>query len=250
MENNMSNLLNNLDTEYLKYKSDRLKVYDKNYYHYQDIIINTTYSNNKFLCLKQQKIRYVIVDGLHKIKLYLKDSDIIDMIIKLPPLFFDLLIASFYKLYSNIGNNFYFSINGVQYKFLGLPFSEKEQQSFGFDLETKADFPITFGDLVILINLILAKEKAAMDLAISPSFNRLQRQLAKYISLSKFYRDGDAVVKKYLEEINYDVTKDNIYAVYFNDWKQREIDRKFNNILLFEKSLFDDKITLGNPSNA
>ncbi|KYQ01862.1 hypothetical protein OWP15_11565 [Bacillus paranthracis] len=239
------NLLINMDKEYQKIKSSGQK-YNQSYYHYQEVEFDNSYSNNSFLCLKQGKIKFLIVEEVDRIKLHLTDADIIDLISKLEKELFDILINSFYMLYENVGVDFQFTVNAIRYTCLGLKFSDKERRMvFNKQIETKADFAINFEDLVNLINLILAKEHFAEELTTRNSLDRIKRQLVKYISLSKFYRDADEDSKKYLQQIGYDINSDDVFSVYQKPWLQSKIDKKFNEIKLFENYHTYGKITLG-----
>ncbi|WP_226701144.1 hypothetical protein [Priestia aryabhattai] len=230
------NFLNNLDVEYRNFNTQGEKLYDRGYYHYQQVNFKDSYSNSTFWCLKQRKTRFIIVEELHNVKLYLTDADIIELITDLEIEVFNMLIESFHQLYLGYGEEFSFRIGEEEYSTLGLKFSEDEKKFyFSSQIETKADVLISFEDLVYLLNLILAKEEAAMNLTKEISFNRSKRQLAKYIVLSKFYRNEDKVCEEYLKEINYNYELPDIRSVYNNDRKQRHIDRKFNDEKIFEK---------------
>ncbi|USK34719.1 hypothetical protein LIT25_05015 [Bacillus sp. F19] len=230
------NLLTNIDEEYKKIKNDGRIGFDENYHHYRKIKFNNSYSSNAFWCLKQKKMKFIIEEEIDKIKLYLTDADIIDLIIKLDEEYYNMIIKSFYNLYIESGQEFLFSVSDINYTTLGLKFTDKERLKFNKQIETKADFCINFEDLVNLVNLIIAKEKYAMELAHAPSFNRVKRQLAKFISLANFYKYNDDVSKKYLQKIGYKISATEIYSVYsINDWNQSKIDIKFNNNEEFEK---------------
>ncbi|PGE10200.1 hypothetical protein COM54_15520 [Bacillus toyonensis] len=238
------NLLKEMDEEYKRLKTDG-QIYAYNYYHYHNIKIHNEYSSNSFLCLKQIKVKFLIVEEIDKIKLYLTDADIIDLIIKLEQKLFDMLLNSFYQLYTGLSNDFKFTINDIEYISSGLHFSNSDKiMYFNTQIETKADFDISLEDLINLINLILAKEQFAMDLTNGNSINRIKRQLAKFIALSKFYRNKDNNSLKYLEQIKYDLKSDNIFLVYRNYKGQSRIDKKFDDNKLFEKYFIHGKITM------
>ncbi|WP_144475472.1 hypothetical protein [Cytobacillus oceanisediminis] len=244
------NLLDDLDKIYKNVKNSDL--FHTNYYHYMDINIKDCNTNNSFICLKQKKTKFLLIEEVDKIKLYLSDADIIHQISLLDNIIFEVLMESFSQLYKGFGEEFNFTINEQSYKTIGLKFAQEEKHRyFNIGLETKADFVITFEEFIILINLILAKESFSMQMIENPSFDRSKRQLAKYISLSNFYRDKtNEAHKKFLEEIKYNVELNDIFLVYNNDWKQKKIDSKFNNTKVFEKYFIDDKIILGNPRKA
>jgi len=230
------NLLDNLDVEYKSFNTDGEKLYDRGYYYYQQVNFKDSYSNSTFWCLKQRKTRFIIEEELDRVKVYLTDTDIIELIMDLETELFNKLMESFHQLYLGHGEEFSFEIGEDEYSVLGLKFSQNEKDFyFSSQIETRADVTISFEDLVYLINLILAKEAAAMELTKEISFDRLKRQLAKYIVLSKFYREGDKVCEEYLKEINYNITLPDVRSVYNNDRKQRRLDKKFNNEKLFEK---------------
>ncbi|WP_419393436.1 hypothetical protein [Cytobacillus praedii] len=234
------NFLIEIDKEYAKAKnSDQ---HYKFYYHYLDINIKNSQSHNSFLCLKQDKVKFLIIEEIDNIKLYLSDADIIDIITKLEEKSFNILINSFFELYNENNAEFVFQINGQEYKTFGLKFDSKDKYVFNTQIETKADFPISFEDLINLLNLIFAKEIHSMNL-FDPGFHRLKRQLAKYIALSNYYRDyNNNKFKHYLENIGYNIQKDNVFSVYNNEYKQKNIDEKFNITEVFENIIINDKI--------
>lgn len=230
------NLLNNLDEEYKNLRTNGEKLYDGRYYYYQKIDFKDSYSNNTFWCLKQRKTRFVIIKELNNVKLYLSDADIIEIIASLNSKEFGLLMESFNKMYRGDSEEFFFRIGDQNYTTLGLKFLDVEKRlCFSIQIETKADIHISFEDLIYVLNLILAKEQAAMNLAKKTNFNRLKRQLAKYIVLSKFYKCNDENCKTYLQQIGYDVIAPDIHTVYNDDRKQRHIDNKFNDEEIFER---------------
>lgn len=233
-----------MDEEYQRLKTHG-QMYAYNYYHYHNIKIHNEYSNNSFVCLKQVKVKFLIIEEINKIKLYLTDADIIDLIIKLEQNLYDMLLNSFYKLYTGISDAFKFTINEIDYSSLGLHFLDTDKKIyFNTQIETKADFDISLEDLINLINLILAKEQFAMDLTKEHSINRTKRQLAKFIALSKFYRNKDHDSIKYLEQIEYDMRSDDVFWVYSNYRAQSRIDKKFDDNKLFEKHFIHGKIVM------
>jgi hypothetical protein len=237
------NFLSEIDKVYAKAKNSDL--HSKNYYHYMDINIKNSQSHNSFLCLKQNKVKYLIIEEIDNIKLYLSDADIIDIISKMESDLFDILLDSFFELYNGNCEEFVFQIIDKEYKSSGLKFRTEVKSKFNTQIETKADFPITFEDLIHLLNLILAKEIYSMNM-FDPGFNRLKRLLAKYIALSNYYRNyNNDEYKKYLDTIGYDTKLENVFAVYANEYRQKKIDNKFNKTEVFENIIFNGKIEVG-----
>jgi hypothetical protein len=244
----MTNLLNDLDMDYAKFMAGNPNL-DSNYYYYHDISINNSYSNTSFVLLKQSNIRYIVIDGIDKVKLYLSDADIIDILVKIDLSLFELMMDALLLLYTGEGEDFIFTINGQTYKSLGLKFSSMDKKlKFNSQIETDADFNINFEDLVNLINLILAKEFFANEMNTALTFNRTLRQIAKFVSLARFYRNKEENTINFLNEITYDTTKENINNVY--KYRTKKIDMKFNNTKLFEKYYINGKILTGNPRKA
>lgn len=83
-----------------------------------------------------------------------------------------------------------------------------------------ADIDSSFNELLVLINLILSKDKAAAPLwTQKPDF--LKHTICKYISLLKFYYYGDSNAREYLEVMGFN-TQTEIYTNYDTKAKRDE----------------------------
>ena len=101
-------------------------------------------------------------------------------------------------------------------------------------LSNPKDIDITFEDLLILINLILAKDMMSVSLWLDkPNF--LKQTTSKYILLLKYYYYMDERAKAYLENVGFDVEGD-IYSNYDTQEKRDAKIKIFCDFDSFEKA--------------
>lgn len=135
--------------------------------------------NNKFMLLKRYNTNILISYGDTEIKVYLSDYDIITILVDLLNEYTELANIIIDKLVEFIENKTYkytididkhkFSINGI------LLFDDTE-----IYINTKADFRININEFIMLINLILEKERISGEYVVEGT-------ICKYILISKYY---------------------------------------------------------------
>ena len=101
-------------------------------------------------------------------------------------------------------------------------------------MKNPQDIDIPFSELLILINLILAKDQASNPLwPERPDF--LKHTTSKYISLIKYYYYKDKKAGNYLRNMGYDINS-SIYSNYDTSDKRDEKRNFFSNYKEFENS--------------
>lgn len=251
------NWLSLLDEKYEELKSKGHL--DKEYFYYPEVNIDRKDTTIQFLFLKQRKTKILLQDRYER-KLYLTDADIISMLVKLDDELFNNIILSFKNYYKKEKlSKLCLQIEGKQVLIDSLYF-EKEfiEETPKIFIDTKADFQINLYDLIVLVNIVLDKEKQFQEISkkvllrkIGKSKEsgkgdtknesllenwdqdfRVKKQLAKFISLSGYYKRNE--FRTFLSEIKYDLTKESIYDVYRKSSLQLSIDKSFSELGIFE----------------
>lgn len=163
-------------------------------------------------------------------RVYFSDTDILMMLLQVHKTdTMDLLMDYLVKAYWNNVEKYYIHIGNEKYEVDGIPQIEDNQI-----LTNSQDIDITFNELYVLVNLILAKDRASNPLwPYGPDFFR--HTISKYISLIKYYHYKDTKAKTYLENMGYDVKVD-IYSNYDTAAKRSEKRKFFSDFKTFEKS--------------
>lgn len=189
--------------------------------------------NVNFVIIKKHKKTKILFEDIHGRKLYLTDVDIINILIKAEQEIFDLIKMWLIEYEQNkFDNEIVLEIEGQSFN-LPLSFPKNHcdtKENLHILMKSKfksnADFYICYYDLMILISLIVDKEKITGEKMINND-ERKSRQLKKYIILSDFYRSGKYIND--LKENEYSVEKQ-IDDVYFNSSIAKKIDLIFNKI--------------------
>lgn len=183
---------------------------------------------NEFIIRKEQFTKYLYVkDGC---RVYFSDADILMMLLQIKSSStMDLLIEELEKLYMDEGESYEIVIGKDSYVLKGMKKIIDEQM-----LSNPKDIDITFEDLLILVNLILAKDMMSVSLW-SDKPNFLKQTTSKYISLLKYYYYMDENAKVFLQSIGFDV-EDDIYSNYDTQEKRNAKIKIFCDFDSFEKS--------------
>ncbi|MBX9179685.1 MAG: hypothetical protein ACLT0R_09280 [Paraclostridium sordellii] len=163
-----------------------------NFYFYKNIKVVGEYNiENEILVLKRFRAAILIRCKESGIKLYLSDFDIIDIIVNLinehTQYGMD-LISRMEKLISGEGSKIIFMIEDKkeekEFELNGINFIDEN-----IKINTHADIVININEFILVMNLILEKERVSGDEVVEGT-------LGKYILLSKYYSNA------YLEEYN------------------------------------------------
>lgn len=189
-------------------------------------------TNDHFIIRKRRFTRFLYTKN--GCRVHFSDADILTMLLQLQNKdTVDLLLEKLENAYRKCDEKFTIRIGmreGVkEYEIEGISQVEDEQI-----LINPQDIDISFDDLLVLMNLILAKDQASSPLWPNrPDF--FKHTVSKYISLLKYYYYGDQKAKKYLMAIGYSVDED-IYSNYNTSDKRDEKRGLFTDFELFEKS--------------
>lgn len=201
-------------------------------YHLNHNLSSVT-ENINFVIIKKHKKTKILFEDNHGRKLHLTDVDIINILTKAEEEIFDLIKMWLIEYEQNKFNNeIVLEIEGQSFN-LPLSFPKEHCDTkenlhilVNSKFKSNADFDICYYDLMILISLIVDKEKIAGEKRRNND-ERKSRQLKKYIILSDFYRSGKYIND--LKENKYSVEKQ-IDSVYFNSTIAKKIDLIFDGI--------------------
>lgn len=217
-----------LRNEYIS--SNDIKNYN-NFYFYKNIkVVNKYKIENDILILKRFKTAILIKCKKSGIKLYLSDFDIINIIVKLINEHAEEgmnLISEMEKLVWGEGSKITFEIEGEEKKFElnGIDFIDKN-----IKINTYADIDININEFILVMNLILEKERLSGDEA-------AEGTLGKYILLSKYYSNT------YSNEVEIEnILKD--YGININEsleYNKPKINKKSKNMISNGKLLIPYK---------
>lgn len=232
----MYNFVNDLDNIYGQKKSE-IGEYnvDNNFCIYIPVTIETkSFSNKNFLIRKSKDIKFLYIkDGC---RIYFSDADIINMLLNLKnQKSIEQLILYFEKMYKTELD---------ELETYSIIFEDKRYNVKGyFDIQdtqillNKQDIDIEFNDLLVLINIILAKDHYVFNskrYSKYHSINFIKTTCVKYITLLKYYYFDDVKAKLYLENNRYCLDKD-IDCNYKRFRNKIERNRIFQNFEEFEK---------------
>lgn len=225
----MENFIKDLDEHY-KAERKRNKVRNENFCIFVPMKVNLYGCENiNFLIRKGKFTKFLYIRN--GCRVYFSDADILEMLLQVRNRdIISRFVESLTKVYRGEGEIFLINVEGKQYEVMGIP-EIHDNQNFS----NPQDITISFEDLFVLINLILAKDMASIPLwpASQPDF--LKHTCAKYISLLKFYYYGDFNARDYLNRIGYD-TKEDIYFNYKDAVRRDEKHNLFYDFNLFEKA--------------
>lgn len=232
----MSNFVNDLDDIYRQKKRERIDAnIDNNFYIYVPVFIKTeVFSNENYLIRKDKNIKFLYIkDGC---RVYFSDADIINMLLKVENReSIGKLVSYFNKMYQQKveGLETYSIIFGDERYSVKGCFEIKNTQI----LLNRQDIDITFNDLLVLINLILAKDYYAFNsnrYSEHKNNNFLKTTCVKYISLLQYYYFEDEKAKLYLENNGYKTNEDIDYN--YRRFRQKiKRNKIFQNFKEFEK---------------
>ena len=226
----MQNFIKELDSYYIKEKiRNHIEENNKNFLVFYPIKISLFDNmNSNFVIRKAEFTKYLFTRNGARV--YFSDADILTMLLQIKEKdTICSLIKSLKELYIGKGKVFGFEINDVKYESVGLPLIHDRQV-----LENPQDIEISFEDLFILINIILAKDAASIPLW-NNKVEFMKHTIVKYILLLKYYYLKDEKVKNYLNKVGYDIHKC-IYENYDTKEKRTRNNKIFYDFATIEKS--------------
>lgn len=226
----MKNYIEELDRLYQdELKKNSGKKISKNFSVYVPLKVKIYgIQNENFLIRKDKFTKYMYIKN--GCRVYFSDADIISMILQLENgQTIHTLLTFLADAYRGNFDTYRILSGHNEYEVKGIP-QIKERQM----LVNRQDIDISFGELFILVNLIISKDHAASPLwEGKPSF--LKQTLVKYISLLKFYYDSDLAAEEYLVGMGYDVDK-GIHENYADQKMRDEKNNYFCDFKVFEES--------------
>ncbi|MFH5185409.1 hypothetical protein ACHHV8_23690 [Paenibacillus sp. TAB 01] len=207
------------------YSNLKINKENKHFMYYPELKLDSVTRDVYIKFLKQNnKTRILFEDKFHR-KLYLTDANIIDILSKAPEKVFQIILNWLKQCEKEeFENKIYIEIVNEKFEVpLVFPYLDTKELKENHFI-SHADFEISYYDLLILISLIVDKERIVQE---KESIIRRSRQLKKFIILSSFYRDQS--YSGILEKEKYN-TSANIYDVYFNKYIAKKIDRIFDAI--------------------
>lgn len=228
----MSNFIENLDCLYDDVRvKNKISPYNRNFALYIPIKVEVYGRECKeFIIKKGQFTKYLYVKN--RCRVYFSDADILMMLLQIKASStMDLLIEEFKKIYMDEGESYEIVIGKESYALKGM-----KKIVDGQILSNPKDIDITFEDLLILINLILAKYILMLFVLKSlVCLTKATQTTSKYISLLKYYYYMDERAKVYLENVGFDVEGD-IYSNYDTQEKRDAKIKIFCDFDSFEKA--------------
>lgn len=226
----MGNYILDLDMAYIKARrKEKIKTANKNFWIYVPVKINLYGKGNvNYIAKKGEFTKFIYTKS--NCRVYFSDADILTMLLQVKNKdTIDTLIKHLKEMYAGNTEKFEIDILGKKYNVEGLQAIYDEQI-----LTNPQDIDISFNELLVLINLVLSKDKAATSLwTQKPDF--LKHTISKYISLLEFYYYGKESAREYLDFMGFD-TKADIYANYDTKAKRDEKTHFFCDFDLFEKA--------------
>lgn len=184
--------------------------------------------NENFLIRKEEFTKFLYVKN--DCRVYFSDADILMMLLQIKDQdTVDSLVEYLKKAYLGEMETFGISVGENKYQVLGIPEIKEEQV-----LTNLQDIALSFGDLLVLINLVLAKDTAS-TLLWKGKPNFLKHTVSKYITLLRFYYYKDELAEKFLEYIGFDISS-NIYNNYNTKAKRHKRKNIFADFDAFEIS--------------
>lgn len=184
--------------------------------------------NGKFLIRKEEFTKFLYVKN--NCRVYFSDGDILTMLLQIKAQdTMDSLVEHLKQAYRGGMETFSISVGENEYEVLGIPKIDEEQI-----VTNPQDIALSFGDLLTLINLVLAKDAASALLwEEKPDF--LKHTASKYITLLRFYYYKDENARKFLEDLGYNVGG-SIYSNYNTKAKRDKKKNIFADFDAFEMS--------------
>lgn len=226
----MSNFIKDLDSQYKK-EREKNRINKKN----QAFICNIPIKielygniNENYMIRKGKFTKFLYIANNSRV--YFTDADIITMLLQIKDeCTVRSLIGNLKRAYWNFDEKYDIYIGKEKYELECIAQIENNQV-----LTNPQDIDISFNELLVLINLILSKDRASNPLwPGKPDF--LKHTISKYISLIKYYYYGDIEAKNYLSDMGYNVDED-VYANYNTSDKRDEKRGFFSDFKVFEKS--------------
>ena len=224
----MSNFIEALDKKYEK-ELQKIKKANKNFVCNIPLKVKVYGNTNSNYIIRKGKFTKFLY-AKNGCRIYFSDVDILAMLLQITNKeTMNKLVENLKKAYRDDVAKYDIYLGNKKYEAEGIEQIKDEQI-----LYNPQDIDISFDELLILINLILAKDRASNFLWKGrPDF--FKHTLSKYISLIMYYYYGDEIAKKYLSDIGYEVKKD-IYFNYNTTEKRDEKRRIFTNFQMFENS--------------
>ncbi|WP_313185097.1 hypothetical protein [Lacrimispora sp.] len=226
----MENFIAELDYFYAQAKlKDNIKKGNKKYAIYIPIYIGENEKQNtNFLIKKNEFTKYLFIGNGARV--YFSDADIISMLLQISNEdIMNELVVGLKNLYRGNGNKYQFFIDDTQYESIGLPPIFNSQI-----LLNPQDIDMDFENVFLLVNMILAKDAAAVPLW-GNKYEFMKHTIVKYISLLKYYYFHDILAKDYLNGIGYDIDC-SIYENYNTEERRSANNKCFYDFDIFEKS--------------
>lgn len=226
----MANFIADLDIVYRNArKKEKIKKGNNNFWIYIPVKINLYGKRNaNYIAKKGEFTKFIYVKN--NCRVYFSDADILTMLLQVKNRdTIDMFIEKLKEMYAGNTEKYEIELSGRNYEVEGLQAIYDAQI-----LTNPQDIDISFNELLVLINLILSKDKAAAPLwTQKPDF--LKHTICKYISLLKFYYYGDNNAREYLEVMGFN-TQTDIYTNYDTKTKRDEKTHFFCDFDLFEKA--------------
>ena len=186
-------------------------------------------TNLNYIIRKKEKLTHFlyIKNGC---RVYFTDADILTMLRQIKKKStMDLLLENLKAAYWGSVEKYNIYVDGKEYEVEGISKVEDDQI-----LINPQDVDISFNELFVLVNLILAK-----DLSSNPLWDGkadfFKHTVSKYISLISYYYYGDNKAEEYLTSMDYDVNVD-IYSNYDTSSKRNKKRSFFSDYESFEQS--------------
>lgn len=174
--------LNFLDKSKKDYAIKNNIKYMGGFFYYKNIEFEEKISKhmiNKFILLKRNNTNILITEPNYGIKLYLSDYDIISILVFLLENHSDygnFIIDKLIDFTEEKYDQYILNIDEYYFKINGIPLVEHKEVY----IATDADFKINLYEFIMLINLILEKERISGD-------DIVKGTIGKYILISKYY---------------------------------------------------------------
>lgn len=225
----MNNFIEDLDEKYQKerklYRIEGKTEFGCNIPFKVELYGNT---NKNYIIRKKEVTKFLYTKN--GCRVYFTDADILTMLLQIESKgTIDILVENLKKAYQNYVEKYYIYIGEEKYEVEGI-FQVEDDQI----LNNPQDIDISFNELIVLVNLILSKDRASSPLG-KGDRDFFKETLSKYISLIQYYYYKEEKAKMYLLDLGYDIGKD-IYSNYNTPYKQKKKTKLFANFEVFERS--------------
>ena len=185
-------------------------------------------SNNSFCIKKAEFTRFLYVKN--GCRVYFSDADILSMLLDVrdKKVMRDIINRLKHVYSTGSGTKFSVEFNGIEYDAYGIGMLNHPQV-----LTNYKDIDIDFTDLLILINLVIAKDIDSSPLwpTHAPFF---KKTICKYVSILEYAYFDNSSACVFLENVGYDINK-SIIENYDTAKKRDEKYNMFTEYPLFEK---------------